>query len=76
MNVSPGLCTEDKFKKKLDKFHMHVLPSILDIHGQDWVVNLEVLDWVRSTTVESLIIRAQMRWMGHDTRMDDFHMPC
>lgn len=51
--------------KQLEKFHMGVLSSILDTWWQDLVSNLEVLDYTKSTSIESFIIRAKMWWMGH-----------
>lgn len=47
--------------KKLEKFHKRTLRSILGIRWQDRVTNLEVLDQTRSTSVESILLKAQLR---------------
>lgn len=44
---------------------MHALRN-LGICWQD----LEVLDYAESTSIESLMTRAQVRWVGHSIRMD------
>lgn len=61
--------------KKLEYFHMRALRSILGISWQDHITNLEVLEHANSTSIESMLIRAQLRWVGHVIRMEDFRMP-
>ena len=61
--------------KQLEQFHMRCLRSILGIHWQDRVTNLEVLDRADSTSIEAMIIKAQLRWTGHVIRMQDTRMP-
>ena len=61
--------------KKLENFHMRALPSILGIRLQDDVTNLEVLDRAHSTSVESMLLKAQLRWVGHGIRMEEHRMP-
>ena len=61
--------------KKLENFHMRALRSILAIRWQDRVTNLEVLDRANSTSIESTIIKAQLRWVGHTIRMEEDRMP-
>ena len=48
--------------KKLEKFHMRALRSSLGIRWQDGVRNLEVLDSAHSTSVESMLLKAQLCW--------------
>ena len=43
---------------------MSALQSILEICWQDHVTNLEVLDHAESTSIESILIKAQLRWVG------------
>ena len=61
--------------KKLEFFHMWVLRSILGIRWQDHITNLEVLDQVKSTSIEATIIKAQLQWVGHVIRMEECRMP-
>ena len=46
--------------KNLEKFHMRALRSILGIRLQDRVTNLQVLDRAHSTSVESMLLEAQL----------------
>ena len=64
-----------KHIKKLEKFHMRALRSILGICWQDRVTNLEVLDRTNSSSIESMLIKAQLRWVGHAIRMENYRMP-
>jgi exonuclease III len=60
---------------QLEKFHMRALRSILQIRWQDKVTNLEVLDRADSTSIESMLLKAQLRWTGHVIRMSDERIP-
>ena len=61
--------------KKLESFHMRALRSILGIKWEDSINNLEVLDRANSTSIESMLIKAQLRWVGRVIRMEEFRMP-
>ena len=60
---------------QLEKFHQRALRSILGIRWHDRITNLEVFDRSNSTSIETLLIKAQLRWVGHVIRMEDFRMP-
>ena len=60
--------------KKLESFHMGALRSILGIKWQDCITNLEVPDCANSTSIESMLIKAQLRWVGHVIRMEEFRI--
>ena len=47
----------------------------MNIRWQDKVTNQEVLDRADSSSMESLLLRAQLRWTGHISRMDDSRIP-
>ena len=64
-----------KHIKKLEKFHMQALSSILGICWQDRVTNLQVLDRANSSSIKSMLIKAHLRWVGHVIRMEDYRMP-
>jgi len=55
--------------------HMRALRSILGICWQDCITNLEVLDHAHSTSVESMLLKAQLRWVGHVINMKEHRMP-
>ena len=61
--------------KQLESFHMRSLRSILKIRWQDKVTNIEVLDRAGSISIEAMILRKQLRWVGHVIRMDDQRLP-
>ena len=61
--------------KQLEKFHMRSLRSIMRIRWQDRITNLEVLDRAKMTSIEAMILKAQLRWVGHVIRMDDHRLP-
>ena len=54
---------------------MCALRSILDMRWQDRITNVEVLDRAQCTSIEALLIKAQLRWVGQIVRMDDPRMP-
>ena len=54
---------------------MRALRSTLGISWQDHITNSEVLERANSTSIESMLIKAQLRWVGHVIRMEEFRMP-
>ena len=64
-----------KHLKQLESFHMRALRSILRVKWQDKITNLEVLDRAKLVSIESMIVRAQLRWTGHVIRMDSSRLP-
>ena len=54
---------------------MRALRSILGMRWQDRITNLEVLDRAECTSIETLLNKAQLRWVGQIIRMDDPRMP-
>lgn len=61
--------------QQLERCHQRCLRSICNIKWQDKVSNLEVLQKCGLPSVESLIIKAQLRWAGHVVRMPDSRIP-
>ena len=53
---------------------MHALCSILTIHGQDKITNLEVLDETKTKSIEAMLLKAQLHWTGQVTRMGEQNM--
>ena len=54
---------------------MHALRSILKIHWQDRITNLEVLEHANSTSIEAILLKVKLRWVGHVIRMDSNYVP-
>ena len=64
-----------KHIKQLERFHMRALRSIMGIKWQDRVTNLEVLDRATLASIETMVLKAQLRWTGHVIRMEPFRLP-
>ncbi|XP_069786663.1 uncharacterized protein [Narcine bancroftii] len=56
----------------LERFHQHCLRSILNIH---WSDNIEVLELAESSSIESTLLKTQLRWVDHVSRMEDHRLP-
>ena len=50
---------------------MHALCSILTIHGQDKITNLEVLDKTKTKSIEAMLLKAPLRGTGRVIRMEE-----
>ena len=61
--------------KKLENFHMRAVWFVLGICWQDHATNLEVLARTESTSINSIIIKAPVRWVGHVFRMQVHRIP-
>ena len=57
--------------KQLERFHMLSLRTILNIKGQDRVSNLQVLDMAKSTSIEAMILKSRLHWVGHIIHKED-----
>ena len=59
----------------LDSFHMRHLRYLMGIKWQDKITNNEVLQRAKMDGIETMLMRAQLRWVGHVQRMSDSRMP-
>ena len=57
--------------KMLDAFHMRHLRCLMGIKWQDKITNNEVLQRAKMDGIEAMLMRAQLRWVGHVQRMSD-----
>ena len=57
-------------ERKLNAFHMHSLPRILNITWQDKIPNNTVLERAGCTSMFMMLKQRRMRWLGHVERMD------
>ena len=74
MDVSPGILYRGHIKK-FEHFHVRALRCILGIKRQDKVSNLKVLEPIDCTSIGGILIKAQMRWVEHIIRIDEYRMP-
>ena len=61
--------------RSLESFHMKSLRRILGVSWKDKVTNTLVLRRTKSVSVENIIYRSHLRWLGHVIRMDDSRLP-
>ncbi|XP_051627166.1 uncharacterized protein LOC127462545 [Manacus candei] len=59
----------------LERFHQRCLHTILNIHWSDYVTNTSVLEQAAITSIEAMLLRTQLRWAGHISRMKDHCLP-
>lgn len=67
--------TYSRHLKLLEMFHMRSLRRILGVTWEQKRTNNSILDEAESTSIEAMIIKSQMRWAGHVTRMADCRLP-
>ena len=61
--------------KKLDAFHLRSLRQICRIKWNDKVPNYVVLTKCNIEGIESFLMKNQLRWVGHTSRMPDDRIP-
>ncbi|XP_069742434.1 uncharacterized protein [Narcine bancroftii] len=59
----------------LEHFHQRCLRSILNIHWSDFIPNIEGLEMAEADSIESTLLKIQLRWVGHVSRMEDHRLP-
>ena len=55
----------------LERFHQRCLRSILGIKRLDYVSNVEAFKRASLPSIEFILLRVQLRWAGHVSRMED-----
>jgi hypothetical protein len=61
--------------KKLNHFHTVCLRKLLGIGWQDRIPDTDVLDRAGIPSINTLLMKSQLRWAGHLVRMPDHRMP-
>lgn len=61
--------------KVLERLHQHCLCAILNIHWSDYVNNTKVLELAEITSIEAMLLKTQLQWTGHISRMEDYRLP-
>ncbi|KAJ7410863.1 hypothetical protein WISP_106036 [Willisornis vidua] len=59
----------------LEWFHQRCLRSILNIHWYDYMTNVSVLEQAGDTSIEAMLMRTQLCWAGHVSRMENYRLP-
>ena len=60
---------------KLNHFHTVSLKKLLKIKWQDKIPDTEVLTKADLPSIHSILIKAQLQWVGHVVRMPDYQLP-
>ena len=61
--------------KLLEAFHMKCLKRILGITWQDKVTHDEIFQRTQTTTIETIMMKQHLRWLGHVIRMPEHRLP-
>ncbi|XP_063600256.1 uncharacterized protein LOC134776430 [Penaeus indicus] len=59
----------------LERFHQRCLRTILNIHWSDYVTNVEILEQAEISSIEAMLLKSQLRWAGHVSRMEEHRLP-
>ena len=69
--ASETWCLYRKHIRTLDRFHLKCLRDIMNIHWSDRVRGTEVLRRANIGGIESFLMKRQLQWCGHVSRMSD-----
>ena len=58
-----------------EPFHQRCLRTILNIHWNNLITNVEVLEQAEVSSIEAMILKYQLRWAGHVSRLEDHCFP-
>ncbi|KAJ7415059.1 hypothetical protein BTVI_39505 [Pitangus sulphuratus] len=58
-----------------ERFHQRCLRTILNIDWTDYMTNMSVLEQVTVTSSEAMLLRTQLHWAGHVSRMQNYRLP-
>ena len=59
----------------LEHFQQRCLHTILNIHLSEFITNIEILKRAEVTSIEALLLKSQLCWAEHVSRMEDHHLP-
>ncbi|KAK3531334.1 hypothetical protein QTP70_018133 [Hemibagrus guttatus] len=59
----------------LERFHQCCLRTILNIHWKDFVTNTEVLEKTEVISIKAMLLKTQLHWAGHVSRMEENRLP-
>ena len=59
----------------LERFHQRCLRTILNIKWEDYITNVEVLQTSKCISIEAMLLKTQLRWAGHVSKMEEHRLP-
>lgn len=61
--------------KQLQRFHVSCLQKMLGLTWRDRIPHIEIHDRTNTTSIEAMLARRQLRWLGHIIRMPEDRLP-
>ena len=61
--------------RMLESFHMRCLRRILGVTWKNRIPNTEILQKTASVSINNILNRSHLRWLGHVIRMNDSRLP-
>jgi len=62
--------------RALEAFHIRCLQTILHVRWWDKIPHVEIRRRADTTCLETILLRRQLRWLGHVIRMPGNRLPC
>jgi len=59
----------------LEAFHIRCLQTILHVHRWDKITHVEICRRAGTTCLETILLRRQLRWLGHVIRIPGDRLP-
>ena len=75
MYGSESWVTHKHHVQQLERFHQRCLRNILHIKWWDFVPNVEVLQRANLASIEAMLLKNRLRWVGHVSRMESYRLP-
>ena len=60
---------------QLERFHISCLQKILGLTWRDRIPHTQILERTKCTSIEAMVTKRQLRWLGHVIRMPDNRLP-
>jgi len=70
-----GWTTYRRHIRALETFHIRCLQTILRVHWWDKIPHVEIRRRAGTTCLETILLRRQLRWLGHVIRMPGNRLP-
>ena len=72
---SESWVTYHYYLRLLERFHQCCFRTILKIHWNKYVSNVEVLDQAEIISKEAMLLKSQLQWAGHVSRIRGHRLP-
>ena len=62
-------------RRLIECFHQRCIRIILNVRLSDFVTNVEFQEQAEIPNIEALLLKYQLRWAGHVSRIEDHRLP-